>query len=48
MKRDDEPMKRIELGKHVVADPKICDGKLAFNGLEKLCKSVRQRSDPGN
>ena len=25
-------MKRIRLGKHIVADPKICHGKLTFKG----------------
>ena len=32
--------KRIELGKHIVADPEICHGQPTFKGTRIMVKSV--------
>jgi len=32
--------KRIEYGRHVVADPEICHGQLTFKGTRIMVKSV--------
>lgn len=32
--------KRVEFGKHIVADPEICHGQLTFMGTRIMVKSV--------
>jgi uncharacterized protein (DUF433 family) len=33
-------MKRVELGQYIVADPKICHGKLTFKGTRLFVSDV--------
>lgn len=33
-------IKRVELGKYIVADPEICHGQLTFKGTRIMVKSV--------